>query len=353
MERYAIVNVPVMTIYTPISEKPSGSGDDSFYGKEDFNEKNFLPVDEELFGNVVKVLEKKTDIAYIMTSCGFFGWVDKTELIYFDECPAYELSDIEDYFALSPLMINAHHADILTIPDVMSCTLITPTLGALVIPVPDDNKTGFTKVLLPDGRCGFVRSLFTEKPKFGYGYLKADTEKMLNAFNLHDRTQSGGDPDFHLSEILDKYYDGDETLFRNTLTRNALSFTDVQYRWAGRSPEGIDCSGLMQLAYLHAGIFINRNSLIKDGFPIIRLSDITDGKEIVKLAREGRILPGDILYFTGHVAMYLGDGLFVHATGHKSYSRVTTNSLYEENPLYRADLIDLLYCFGGVRMAKS
>ena len=337
-ERYAIVNVPILTLYT--------------------DENSFLPVDEELFGNVVRVIEEKKHITLIMTSSGFFGWVDKKSLLYIDECSAYDLNDIDDYFDLNPLYINAHHADILSAPDVMSVNVITLVAGSLVVAVPDDNGTannfentsGYTKVLLPDGRSGYVRSVFTEKLKYGHGYLKTDTEKMLEAFNLHERTQKGGDPSFRFSEILDKYYTGDEAAFRKAVTQNALSFKDVQYRWAGRSPEGIDCSGLIQTSYLRAGIHINRNSLIKDGFPIIRLSDITSGKEIVKLAREGKILPGDILYFTGHVAMYLGDGLFVHSTGHKDYSRVVTNSLYEENPLYRSDLIDILYAFGGVRV---
>ena len=344
-ECYAIVNLPIMTLYTELSE------DTPISYEEIINEKSFLPVDEELFGNVVRVIEEKQNIAKVITSSGFFGWVNKTALLYINECKAFTLTDIDEYFDKKLLYINAPHADILTSPDVMSFKIITLVSGSLVIDVSesDKNDSGYTRVQLPDGRIGYIKTVFTEKPKYGYGYLKADVNTLLDAFNLHDKTQQGGTPDFQLSKVLDRFYDGSEEAFRKALTDNALEFLNVQYRWAGRSSEGIDCSGLIQRAYLRAGVHINRNSLIKDGFPIMRLSEITSGQDIVSCARRGDILTGDILYFAGHVAMYLEDGLFIHATAHKDSGNVTINSLFEENPLYRADLIDILYAYGGIK----
>ena len=39
-----------------------------------------------------------------------------------------------------------------------------------------------------------------------------------------------------------------------------------------------------------------------------------------------------------HVAMYLGEGRFVHSTGHRGTEGVILSSLAEEAPVYRADL---------------
>ena len=55
------------------------------------------------------------------------------------------------------------------------------------------------------------------------------------------------------------------------------------------------------------------------------------------------LLPGDLLFFADggdvhHVAMYLGEGRFVHSTGHTGTEGVILSSLAEEAPDYRADL---------------
>ena len=47
---------------------------------------------------------------------------------------------------------------------------------------------------------------------------------------------------------------------------------------------------------------------------------------------------GDLLYFPGHVAMYLGGGEYIHSTGRAGDNGVTINSLYPEAANYRADL---------------
>ena len=64
---------------------------------------------------------------------------------------------------------------------------------------------------------------------------------------------------------------------------------------------------------------------------------------IVKYNGVEELLPGDLLFFADggdvhHVAMYLGEGRFVHSTGHTGTEGVILSSLAEEAPDYRADL---------------
>lgn len=47
---------------------------------------------------------------------------------------------------------------------------------------------------------------------------------------------------------------------------------------------------------------------------------------------------GDLMFFPGHVAMYLEDGLYIHSTGRAGSDGVTFNSLDPASPLYREDL---------------
>ena len=56
----------------------------------------------------------------------------------------------------------------------------------------------------------------------------------------------------------------------------------------------------------------------------------------------------DLLYFPGHVAMYLGNGKFVHATGHIGDNCVTISSLDPYNDIYRKDLAENITAVGSV-----
>lgn len=80
----------------------------------------------------------------------------------------------------------------------------------------------------------------------------------------------------------------------------ARSYIGVPYKWGGTSYSGIDCSGLTQAAYAAAGISIPRTSS----------SQAAAGKTIGSLSEA---LPGDIICYPGHVAIYIGNGQVIHA----------------------------------------
>ncbi|MQA08669.1 MAG: NlpC/P60 family protein [Pseudonocardiaceae bacterium] len=82
--------------------------------------------------------------------------------------------------------------------------------------------------------------------------------------------------------------------------RAALGQLGVPYVWGGTSPgDGLDCSGLTQYAYGEGGLDIPRTS---------REQDI--GAEVPSA---DQLLPGDLVCWDGHVAMYIGDGQIVEA----------------------------------------
>lgn len=112
---------------------------------------------------------------------------------------------------------------------------------------------------------------------------------------------------------------------RSRIVFSALQMVGVPYRYGGSTPQGFDCSGLVQYAYRSAGLAVPRTSReqLKATLP-------------VALAEAG---PGDLVFFQNkgdsHVGIYLGDNRFVHApfTG----ANVGISSLAE--PYYQRTLV--------------
>jgi cell wall-associated NlpC family hydrolase len=93
---------------------------------------------------------------------------------------------------------------------------------------------------------------------------------------------------------------------RQTLVLEALGQIGRPYRYGGSTPEGFDCSGLVQYVYAQAGIALPRTT--GEQYRVGRRINLEDAQ------------PGDLLFyrFSGgrkidHVAPYLGDGQALHA----------------------------------------
>ena len=87
-----------------------------------------------------------------------------------------------------------------------------------------------------------------------------------------------------------------------TAARLATRYLGAPYVWAGASPSGFDCSGLVMYAFGQVGVAVPHNAAqqFRLGVPVAR----------------DRLVPGDVVFFNElrHNGIYLGDGRFVHAT---------------------------------------
>ena len=237
-------------------------------------------VDEALYGMPVEVIEDVDDEwVKVLTFYRYEGYTLRSNLQLGSDTLAAWIENAE-------YVVNQSFADVLSEPKIQSSKLITLTRGAFIKKMDlVEVEDGWSKVQLVTGEVGYVRS------------------------------------DWLLPNV--KAYTTNEEVFREQVVQSAFQYLGTPYRWGGKTPLGIDCSGLCSIAYMLNGAYIYRDAKIMDGFPL---------REI---PRE-EIKRGDLIFFPGHVAMYIGNDQYIHSS--LGGNEVNINSLNSHDENYREDL---------------
>lgn len=129
---------------------------------------------------------------------------------------------------------------------------------------------------------------------------------------------------------LGKRSSGSSVSIGQTIVDTAMQYMGVPYVWAGTSPKGFDCSGLVFYCFKENGYDINRTAA----------SIYSNGDYVER----SNLKVGDVICFTnssysyiGHVGIYIGNDQFIHASS--SSGCVTIDSLstrYYNNHYYGA-----------------
>lgn len=244
--------------------------------------------DEGLYGMLVNLLEETEDGWYLVeTLYDYKGYIHRSNMILDDQRAEYWNEK-----ATSTIYHNI--VDAMPGPSYKGYVVQLLTKGARVLATGKEEDS-WMEIELVDGKKSWIRKDFARP-----------------------RVEVGGDID--------------KTELRKKLVDTALMYLGSQYRWGGKSPLGLDCSGLCSIAYLINGIKIYRDAVLKE--------------EYMKEISLKEIKAGDLIFFPGHVGMYIGDDRYVHSSS--GINGVNINSLNPVHSDYKKDLAETITGVGTI-----
>lgn len=253
--------------------------------------------DEMLCGQTAEVLDGPNEhgLFQVKTEYGYTTWMSGQTF------QAVSLEEARSWREKRSHMVTEPWADVLPAPETVAYPpVMSLPRGSWVQVTGMETKDRWLPVRLADGRQGFMRKQNIRAARHWGQY--------------------------------------DEETTRAHLVDDALAYLGTAYRWGGKSPAGLDCSGLTSMVYMLNGLNIYRNSRPEAGYPIALMTVKSASSEHYsreELTRAG-VKPGDLLFWAGHVGLYIGRGRYIHSNG-LDFS-TTINSLIPDDKDFRADL---------------
>ncbi len=228
-------------------------------------------VSQAIMGTPVKVLECDGGMSRVQTPDGYIAYVTDSSL-QFLSADGFAAWKKARRVVVTANLSMAYEKPVENIDAAVSDLLLGNILEY------KGETAGFVQVSLPDGRTGYVK--------------KTDVKEF--------------------SEWAKQNFD------MPTIERSARRMMGTPYLWGGMSAKMADCSGFVRTAYFSNGIILQRDAS----------QQALTGKKIDPKKWRTEAEPGDLIFIgtksgkVTHVAMYIGNGKYIHSSG-----RVKINSM--------------------------
>ncbi|UCG51890.1 MAG: C40 family peptidase [Candidatus Latescibacterota bacterium] len=219
-------------------------------------------VTQSIYGERVEPLKREGDWLLVRLDDGYLGWVRSWHL------KSLPIEKLDKFSSEARHRVRDNIIQVFEEPSERGLPACDAVVGTVLI-ARSCGKKGWREVVFPDDRRGFAKARSLER------------------------------------------IPGRRRVSRDKLASTGLRFLGVPYLWGGNTPKGFDCSGLMQRIFKLHGALVPRDSDLQSRF----------GEE-KPVGEIDALDTGDLLFFgknktqITHVAMYLSNGLFLHAHGH-------------------------------------
>ncbi|MFQ5584494.1 MAG: NlpC/P60 family protein, partial [Calditrichia bacterium] len=220
-------------------------------------------VDQNIMGNVIRLLKNRGGWYLVQTEYGYIGWMRRESFDRIDK------KGIEKWNGMQKVRVTALFPIVYSHASEKSQPVTDVVLNSLL--QYRGKQNGWTKVTTPDGRTGYIRGSMVTTNIAG----NVAQEKL-----------------------------------RWSIVKTAENMMGIPYLWGGNSRKGNDCSGFTQTVFRANGIRLLRDAR----------QQAMEGKEIIPDKNFSNVLPGDLLFFGSgdritHVGISLGGAEFIHQSG--------------------------------------
>ena len=241
---------------------------------------------QSTLGTILKVYKKEGDWYRVQTPDGYLGWLDLGGFVLMNE------SNCKEWQTASKVVFLPNFGFAYSEPNQQSLPVADLLAGNILQLIESDGT--FSKVGFPDGRMGYLANADVQDYSEWLASRQPDLENIL---------------------------------------ATAHQFLGRPYLWGGTSGKGVDCSGFTKSVFYLNGVLLPRDAS----------QQVHTGIEVPTDTTLAGLLPGDLLFFgrkateqqkekITHVALYLGNGKVIHATG-----QVKIESLKRGDPDFAED----------------
>lgn len=236
-----------------------------------------------LMGTPISILEREKGWVRVLTPEGYISWVTSGSIAPMNE------EEIVRWRSSSRVIVTTHYTLLRETPSLRGTVLTDAVWGNIF---EEKGVAGaFIKVVMPNGKEGYIERQTVEPFNSWVASRNANAENVI---------------------------------------ATAKQFLGFPYFWGGTSIKALDCSGMTKTSFYLNGVITRRDASqqAKTGIDIELTEDF------------GNLVPGDLLFFgrkatetrgerITHVAIYMGDGEFIHAA-----TTTRINSLLPDSPIY-------------------